>query len=71
MTNPDLNYNQSSNYIHVLFNIVMTVWAMNIRFNSKLFKKAVLGVLGALGIDFVEDVHFLAHPKILHSLRLI
>ena len=66
-----MNYNQSSTYIHLLFNIVMTVWAMNIPFYLKLFKRAVLGVPGALGIDFVEDVHFLAHPKILLSLRLI
>ena len=49
----------------------MIVWATNILFGSKLFKKEVLDVLGALGIDSVEDVPFHAHPKTLTMQRPI
>ena len=49
----------------------MIVWATNIHFGSKLFKKEALGVLGALGIDSVEDVPFHAHPKTLTMQRPI
>ena len=53
------------NALIFLPNIVMTVWAMNIHFSSKSFKKVVLDVRGALGIDSVEDAPFHAHPKTL------